>query len=313
MDFIQLSKAMAESYVSLSPQLRRAADYALNAPEDVALLSMRRLADCAGVPPSTMNRLARHYGFDGFVDFRRVFQSRVRHQSAGYGERARGLQDMAGQVDDLVNSVHNAGRDNLDKAFQNNAPKSFLNAAKVLASGHQVFIVGMRSCYPIARYFNYVYGFFRNNGHLLDTEGGAFADGLRSLESSDVIFAISFHPYSRETLSALEFAKSRGCKMVVLTDNPLSPLIPFAEAMLIVDNWTPSFFHSLAPALAVVEALIAVMVAEGGEKALNAIMESERQLADFDAYWQSAKVIKTAHQKIIDSGQGDKPMEIELS
>ena len=308
MDFIQLSKAMAESYVSLSPQLRRAADYALNAPEDVALLSMRRLADCAGVPPSTMNRLARHYGFDGFVDFRRVFQSRVRHQSTGYGERARGLQGMAGRVDDLVNSVHNSGRDNLEKAFQNNAPENFLNAAKVLAKGEQVFIVGLRSCYPIARYFNYVYGFFQSNGQLLDTEGGAFADGLRSLKSGDVMFAISFHPYARETLSALEFAKSKRCKTVVLTDNPLSPLVSFSENPLIVDNQTPSFFHSLAPALAVVEALIAVMVAEGGDEALNAILESERQLQDFDAYWQSAKVLKTAHQKIIDAGKIEKEL-----
>jgi len=302
MDFSKLSQAMANDYASLSPQLRRAADYALGEPEDVALMSMRRVAGRAGVPPSTMNRLARHYGFDGYVPFRRVFQSRVRHQSAGYGERARDLQDLAGDARGLVDAVCRSGVDNLEKTFRLNGPEKFVGAANAIMAANRVFVVGLRSCYPVARFFHYVYGFFKDNGHLLDTEGGAFAGGLRSLKKGDVMLAVSFHPYARETLSALEFAKSRKCGAVVITDNPLSPLMRFSENPLIVDNATPSFFHSLAPAVAVIEALIAVMVAEGGKQALNAIYESEQQLQDFDAYWQSAKALKSAHQKIIEAG-----------
>ena len=42
----------------------------------------------------------------------------------------------------------------------------------------------------------------------------------------------------------------------------------------------------MAAAVAVSEALIALMVAEGGESTLACIEESERQTARFDTYWR---------------------------
>ena len=71
-----------------------------------------------------------------------------------------------------------------------------------------------------------------------------------------------------------------------LTDSLVSPLAESADHTLIIKNQGPSFFHSVAAAVAVSEALIALMVAEGGESTLACIEESERQTARFDTYWR---------------------------
>ncbi len=58
MDFAALSKNIAEKFPRPSPRLQPAARHVPGRADDVALMSMRRLATSAGVHPSTMVRAA---------------------------------------------------------------------------------------------------------------------------------------------------------------------------------------------------------------------------------------------------------------
>src|SRR5690242_20326847 len=53
------------------------------------------------------------------------------------------------------------------------------------------------------------------------------------------------------------------------------PSLPVATARVIVGVESPSFFHSMVPALAAIEGLVALVAAEHGEAALAAIVERE--------------------------------------
>jgi DNA-binding MurR/RpiR family transcriptional regulator len=58
----------------------------------------------------------------------------------------------------------------------------------------------------------------------------------------------------------------------------VSPLSPTARATILVPIESPSFFHTMTPAFAVVEALAALLAAAGGEDALAAVREIEEQM-----------------------------------
>jgi DNA-binding MurR/RpiR family transcriptional regulator len=134
---------------------------------------------------------------------------------------------------------------------------------------------------------------FRPNSILIDGRGATFTDDLRIIDKGDVVLAISVHPYSFEAVKSVEYAKKRGATTVVVTDSLVSPLVQNGENVLIVNHESPSFFHSIAPAMAVVESLIVLLVARGGEETLRAIEGSERHLREIKAYWnQSAKQTK---------------------
>lgn len=287
MDYAALSKAIADDFPGLSPQLQLAARHVLDRPDDVALLSMRGLAANAGVHPTTMVRLARRFDFDGFNEFRVLFQKRLRGHTSDYARRARELQVRAGGAGDLVADVMENGLSNLRHSFEINGAERFDAAAEEILAGKRVYIAGLRSCYPVAFFFHYVYRVFRDNGVLLHAQGGTFTDELRNITDSDVLVAISFEPYTRETVAAVEYAHSCGGAAVVITDSLVSPLARHAKHVLLTENESPSFFHSVAPALSATEALMALMVARGGNKALKAISESENQLNQFSAYWRS--------------------------
>jgi len=282
-----LSKRIADQFPRLSPQLQRAARYVLDRPDDVALMSMRSLAASAGVHPSTMVRLSRAFEFSSYNKFREPFQQRLRLRPSGYLARARDLQARGGgEAPGLIRDVLDTNIANLRETFESNGAKRFIACAKALAKGRRIYVIGLRSCFPVAFFFHYVYRMFGDNAILLDGRGGRLADELRAFGPGDVIFAISFDPYTYETVQAMDFARDHGGTAVVLTDSLVSPLAKNAEHTLIIRDQSPSFFNSITAAIATAEALIVLMVAEGGEAALTRIEESERQLETFDAYWR---------------------------
>lgn len=286
MDYETLSRKIAGNFSSLSPQLQKAARYVLDRPDDVALVSMRALSARADVHPSTMVRLARTYGFKSYNDFRDCFQERLRLRPEGFLDRARNLQERThGEMDVLFGDILESTITNIHQTFDNNGKAAFKSCAKTLSSAKRVFVVGLRSCYPIAYFFHYAGRMFRDDIILLDGQGGALADHLRSFGKGDVLFAISMDPYSHETVRAVDFALHHNGKVVVLTDSVVSPLAQSAEEVLIISKETPSFFDSIVAGIAAAETLIGFMVAEGGKTALRAIEESEKQLDSFEAYW----------------------------
>lgn len=287
MEFDDLSRQIAEMFPRLSPQLQRAAHYVLQRPDDVALNSMRKIAADAKVHPSTMVRLARAFDFESYTGFRDPFQQRLRIRPTGYLDRARDLQARGAgeEASFLLRDVMNTHDANLRECFEVNGPEAFRSCAEALSAAQRIFVVGLRGYFSVAFFFHYVYRMFRRNAVLLDGRGGTFTDELRNLAKDDALFAISVHPYSYATVKSVEYAKKQGATTVVVTDSLVSPLAKSGDNVLIVNNESPSFFHSVAPAMAVVESLIVLMVARGGEETLRAIEDSERHLEDIKAYW----------------------------
>lgn len=289
MQFEDLIARIESAFSQLSPQLRRAARYVIDHPDDVALYSMRQLAAQADVHPSTMVRLARELGFDGHAQFQEPFQARLRSRpKVIYTGSARNLQARGGDgnAQALIAELLQTEYQSLSALQAEPGASLIIEAAKVLSGARKIFVVGVRSLYPVAFYLHYACRMFTHNVDLVDGHGGTFADQLRGIGEGDVVLATSFSPYSRNTVRAVDYAIEHGAQVVALTDSSLSPIARHSGTLaLVVRNDSPSLFHSIVPAMTVAEALVMLMIAQGGDKALRALEESEEQLNGFDAYW----------------------------
>ncbi len=288
-DYAAVKQRLEDAFPGLSPQLRQAARFVLDRPEDVALHSMRQLASRAGVHPSTMVRLARAMDFPGYVDFREPFRERLRGGASGYVDRARSLQARGrdNETAVLIGDMLSADLANLQESFAAIGAEQLGESARALAAARRVYVVGLRSCYPVAFFFHYSWRMFEGKTVLLDGRGGTFADGLRTITGEDAVLAISFAPYTREVVEAVAHARDRGACIVAITDSAVSPLARRADVPLIVSTESPTFFHSIVASLAVVQALVALLVARGGEEALAALGASVDQLESSRAYWEA--------------------------
>ena len=60
--------SLSDGMESLTPEMRKAAAYVLDNPNDVSVSSIREIAAVADVKPNTFVRLAHTLGFDGYED-----------------------------------------------------------------------------------------------------------------------------------------------------------------------------------------------------------------------------------------------------
>ena len=278
----ELLDKLSETYSGLSPQLRLAAKHVLDQPEDVALKSMRAVAADAGVAPATMLRLAQATGFKSYDSFREPFQDSVRTGGTSFASRTEWLVQLAGEGDTgkLTGSMAEAVISNVENAFRNADPETLEAAAALLRGANRVYVAGFGGMSAVANYFYFVAHMVLPHFVLVGASGGTSIDDLAHIGENDVLATFSVAPYSRETSRAVAFAKRRGAKVFAITDSRASPAGSDADIALFASTASPQFFPSQAAVIALIETLVALIVAHGDDKIVDWMDDLERVRAE---------------------------------
>lgn len=281
-----VTRDLSSAYEAMPPRLRMAARWVLDHPLDVALLSMRDQARQAGIQPATLTRLAQRLGFAGFEPMQKLFAASLRRRPENFHGRAEELIARREHEGDkaLLHDIFSGLAEHSRRLSEPKSLAAITAAAKRLAAAERVFCIGLRSSFPIAYLFHYVRALVGDASVLVDGAGGIGVDTLRGIRKCDAVLAISVTPYTRLTVDAVRFAHERGAPVVAITDSTVSPLARLASDVILVGTETPSFFHTMTPAFAVVECLGALMAAGKGKAALAALSASEDHLAAFQTY-----------------------------
>jgi DNA-binding MurR/RpiR family transcriptional regulator len=284
------------SHDKMSVSHRRIAAYLLEHPDDVALCSMREIAGRLKMDPSTFVRFAKKLSFSGYAELRDIFRKELRAARTGYMERARQLQKKGGrgEIVELVSDLRLSNEVNLHQLFEKNQPGLLQRAAENMLRARHIYVVGMRSCFSAAFALHYACRMIRRRVYLGDGLAGTFADGMRGMGPGDVFVVIGTHPYSRDTALAAGYAAQCGATIIALTDSKLSPLAVDAEFTLVFGHRGPLILGTIVPAMALVEILVAVMIARGGEKALDTLKESDQQLTKMSSYVREAPLRRSS-------------------
>jgi DNA-binding MurR/RpiR family transcriptional regulator len=240
-----------------------------------------------------MVRLARALDFDGYDSFREPYREWLRGGEGAFVARARTLQargrEARGSCAPLLEEMARTDGAALRELLTEPNARALHDARDLICGARTVYVVGMRSCYALAHFFHYAYSLVLPNAVLIDGHAGTLFDRLCRADERDVVLAIGFRPYTSDTVQATAFAARKGARIVALTDSLVSPLAESASQVVTMDTASPSYFQSLVPALSQIQALLALVVAEGGDAALDAITRTEHEMDAFGAYWQEPK------------------------
>ncbi|NHH84234.1 SIS domain-containing protein [Burkholderia gladioli] len=281
-NFEDLVSAIRAKYPELSPQFQAGAGFLLDFPDEVAVLSMRKVAERVGVQPAALVRLSQQLGFPGWNELREIFVARVRTRPEALTSKARALV-LGGSRESLIQGLAIAQSHNLEVTFAQNETK-IIEVAKMLRKAQHVHVAGFRSCYPIAFILVYGYRLFRSSVSLVNGEAGTLEMQLRSMAKGDATVVTSFAPYSADAVRVAQAAEDQGCKLVAITDSAVSPLALHADHVLIFSNESPSFFPSLVAASAISESLVAHLLALEGRSAIELLEATESMLHAKGAY-----------------------------
>ncbi|MBF8781251.1 MurR/RpiR family transcriptional regulator [Pseudomonas fulva] len=286
MDKQQIQKLIEKEFDSLPRVLQQAARFVVSNPTDVALDSMRGVARKAGVQPAAMLRLARQLRFENYEVFREHFRSWLADRDSPLTDRAKALRrgPHGDSNAELVSLWLEAESRNLSQTLGAERHASIAQALLLLQGAERIYVMGLRSLFSAAFYFNYTCSMFMGNVTMLTSIGGTFADELRRINDRDVLLVFSYHPYTQDSLRAMTFATQRGAKIITVTDSPVAPTAPIASCVLLAPNTTPSLLPSVLPALAISQTLAALLVANSADASMQEIANSEAQLRHFNVY-----------------------------
>ncbi len=262
--------ALTEAFSGLSPALQAAARHIIDHPREAGVLSMRALAIKTSVHPNAFVRLARQIGFDGYDEMRERFRDFVVTDGlGGFRDRARWLQVMAakGGSAAILGGMAAAIADNVERGFQKQDVAVLEKTCDAILEAKTVYVLGLGSAYNLAHQFWYVTRMAFGHMVPIPRHGSHPIDDLATVGGDDLMIALTFQPYRAETMAAVRMAKRRGARVIGITDSVTSPLAREADQALICPTHTPQFFQSQAAVTALLEALIALLVARAGEDA----------------------------------------------
>ncbi|MCT8328778.1 MurR/RpiR family transcriptional regulator [Acidimangrovimonas sediminis] len=238
----------------LPKRLRQCADHVGRNLDRVAVSTVADLAEGAGVPPSAVMRFCQIMGFSGFSEMQRLFREDYGGARPDYATRLRALREGAGSSPGaLLAEFIDAGRASLERLATQANETAMETATHRLAAGRMIHLAGFRRAYPVASYM--AYALERMGVAAMLHSGAGHLDQSQAISADDAVLAITFAPYSAETVDLVALAQKRGARIVALTDGVASPVALAGVTVLTVEEVDFGAFRSLSATLAVAMAL----------------------------------------------------------
>ena len=281
-----LIQMLGQRLNTLSPQLRLAARYIMDNPQDVSLSSMRTLSERAHVKPNSLVRLAREMGFDGYDELREIFRTQLRKGRADFPDRVRWLQSIQkkGSISELYAAmVHDTIR-NIEHTFSDIDEAELAKAAQAIWQAKKVYVLGVGVNHTSASNFAYLASTGMNDFIAIPRPASTAIDDLSRAGKQDILIAITMAPYRQEVLRATQFAKEQGMQIIALSDTKSAPVITQADYGFITHIDTSQFFPSSVSVIALLETLLSLVVAGASNEIVDRVEQFHRRRHEFGYY-----------------------------
>ena len=278
---------LTRAYPRLSRQLKKSAAYIMEHPSEVATFSMRRLAARAGVPPSTMNRLAKEVGFRTYEEFRALFRDSINDQATGYSLQGGQVHVVAREdkFDHDLNAFQQAALTNIHTLFDHIDRAALERAVQALADARTVLVIGLFTSESSANYLHHVAATGFHNWHLLVPNSAEYFQLLGALAPGDVVVCIAVEPCASESIKVARHAREAGVRVIGVTDRRTSPLAASADDILLISVHSPNIFPSHVGATALVELLVGMIAARDERSVAENVENTERSRRKMGDYW----------------------------
>ncbi|MCC6802829.1 MAG: MurR/RpiR family transcriptional regulator [Anaerolineae bacterium] len=284
--------AIRANYDSMSKSQQKVAEFFLTRGLEAVYLPAARIAELLEVSHSTVVRTAQAAGFDGFPNLQSALQEQFlgRFNSASVyqlGSR-RLIRDLREQNEDastatiLQRAMLTDARNIENLAAQISIP-DFDQTVELLMNAPNVFVIGLRASAPLALNFSIGLRQIRPNCTLLGFGFGDLVDQVQPITEGDVLFAICFGRYMRDTLYCMDHARKAGAKVIAVTDTPLSPAGKRADLVFAVRHgvW---FYGASATLFSLLNALIAVLLMRQSARAQQRLESIDSIIEHFQIF-----------------------------
>lgn len=270
-------------YGKMSKGQKTIASFIYDHYDQAVFMTAAKLGDTVGVSESTVVRFASYIGYSGYPEFQKDLEEWVQNKinsvqkiDAKYGRSTQS---------EIVTSVLNADIEKITDTIDNLDPAAFETAVDTILKARNIYIMGIRSCAPLADFLHFYLNMIRGNVILLRTTSVSetFEQMIR-IDENDAMIGISFPRYSMRTLKAMEFANDRNAKVIAITDTVHSPMNLYSSCNLLARSDMVSIVDSLVAPLSLINALVVAMCLKRPGDVTKNLKELENAWNNYQVY-----------------------------
>ena len=263
---------------------KRIAEYILSDYDKAAFMTAAKLGKTAQVSESTVVRFASELGYSGYPAMQKALQELIRGRLTSV-QRIRASEMEEG---DLLNRAMHRDVETINATIESIDRTAFANVVEKLLAAEHVYIVGVRSSAFLAGYLNFYLRLLMDNVILVKhSAAGEIYEQMVHIGPKDVLIAISFPRYSNMVIHAVDMACERGADVIAITDNGMSPLMPYATEALFVQCEALSYVDSLAAPLSFLNALVLAVGYRRRQEVDETFSQLEQVWSKYDIFGKS--------------------------
>ena len=270
-------------YEKMSKGQKRLAEYVKENYDKAVFLTAARLGEIVGVSESTVVRFATQLGYRGYPEFQKALEELVRtklnsiqRMEVTYGRISQG---------EILTSVLQADIEKIKLTMGSMDQEAFEMAVDTILKAKRIYVIGIRSCAPLASFLSYYLQLICEDVTLVNTNSSSeIFEQLIRIGQDDVVIGISFPRYSMRTLKALEFANNRNAKVITLTDSVHSPMNLYSSCNLIARSDMASIVDSLVAPLSVINALVVALCMKKQKEVVATLETLEKIWDEYQVY-----------------------------
>lgn len=263
---------------------KRIAEYILSDYDKAAFMTAAKLGNTAQVSESTVVRFASELGYSGYPAMQKALQELIRGRLTSV-QRIRASEMEEG---DLLSRTMHRDMETINATIEGIDRTAFANVVEQLLAAEHVYILGVRSSAFLAGYLNFYLRLLMDNVILVqNSAAGEIYEQMVHIGPKDVLLAISFPRYSNMVIHAVDMAYERGAGVIAITDNGMSPLMPYATEALFVQCEALSYVDSLAAPLSFLNALVLAVGLRKRQEADDTFSQLEQVWSKYDIFGKS--------------------------
>ncbi|MGL5260040.1 MAG: MurR/RpiR family transcriptional regulator [Lachnospiraceae bacterium] len=247
-----------DKYNKMSKSHKAIARFIKEKYDQAVFMTAAKIGEELSISESTVVRFASTIGYDGYPEFQQALANWVKDKLNVVQKM--GTKYGASSQSEILTSVLRGDIEKINDTIENLDVESFNMAVDTIIEAKTIYIMGLRSCEPLANFLSFYLGMIRGNIVLIRTTSVTeiFEQMIR-MNEEDVIIGISFPRYSMRTLKAMEFASDRNAKVIAITDSIHSPMKLYSACNLFAKSEMVSIVDSLVAPLSLINALVVAL------------------------------------------------------
>lgn len=272
-----------EQYNHMSKSHKVIAGFISEHYDQAVFMTAAKLGDTLGISESTVVRFAASIGYDGYPEFQKSLEEWVKGQLNAVQKM--GVKYANSTQSEILMSVMRADIEKIQDTILTLDSNAFETAVNIILEAKTVYIVGLRSCEPLARFLHFYLNMIRGNVQLLCTTSvSEMFEQMIRIDDKDAIIGISFPRYSMRTLKAMEFANDRNAKVIAITDTIHSPMNLYSSCNLMARSDMVSIVDSLVAPLSLINALVVALCLKKPEEVKTNLEMLEETWNNYQVY-----------------------------